>query len=125
MTATGTVVCVPPARHDALCMPDLTKYPFDQQNCSLRFGSWVHSGEEIDFKIPSTPVTMDDYVPNGDWNLVTVTVKKFDGHFNCCPDNSYPSLNYNFVIERHSSTHAVTVVIPALGKFFILMHSLQ
>lgn len=113
----GTVVCVPPGRHDGLCMPNLARYPFDKQNCSVRYGSWVHSGEEINFKIPETPVSLGDYVENGDWKLLKVEVVKKEGKFACCPNNTYPSIVYRFIIERHSATHAATIIIPAISKF--------
>lgn len=121
---TGLVVCVPPTRHDALCMADLTKFPFDKQNCSLRYGSWVHSGEEIDFKIPAIPVSIGDYIPNSEWKLLTVSVQKFPGHYNCCPDNTYPSINYKFYIERHSATQAASVIIPSLVLIIITLTTL-
>ncbi|KAF5274033.1 hypothetical protein FQR65_LT04431 [Abscondita terminalis] len=124
LTSKGLVVCVPPNRHDALCMADLTKYPFDKQNCTLRYGSWVHSGEEVDFKAASPPVSIGDYIPNSDWKLITVTIQRNPGHYNCCPDNSYPSLNYKFQIERHSATHAASILIPSLVLIIVTLTTL-
>ncbi|KAB0803197.1 hypothetical protein PPYR_00167 [Photinus pyralis] len=124
VVSTGLVVCVNPSRHDALCMADLTKFPFDKQNCSLRYGSWVHSGEEIDFKIPAIPVSTGDYIPNSEWKLLSVSVQKFPGHYNCCPDNTYPSINYRFSIERHSATQAAAVIIPSLVLIIITLTTL-
>ncbi|KAK4884723.1 hypothetical protein RN001_000994 [Aquatica leii] len=124
VTSKGLVACVPPNRHDALCMADLTKYPFDQQNCTLRYGSWVHSGEEIDFKTASPPVSTNDYIPNSDWKLITVTIQRNAGHYNCCPDNTYPSLNYKFQIERHSATHAASIIIPSLVLIIVTLTTL-
>lgn len=120
----GTVVCVPPGRHDGLCMPNLARYPFDKQNCSVRYGSWVHSGEEINFKIPETPVSLGDYVENGDWKLLKVEVVKKEGKFACCPNNTYPSIVYRFIIERHSATHAATIIIPAIMLIVLTLTTL-
>lgn len=112
----GAVVCIIPNRHDALCMPDLSKFPYDQQNCSLRYGSWVHRGEEVNFQLFKKSVTVDDYVPNGEWKLLKVETELFPGHYNCCPNSTYPSVAFNFIIERHSATESATIIIPALGS---------
>ncbi|XP_017779115.1 PREDICTED: neuronal acetylcholine receptor subunit alpha-5-like [Nicrophorus vespilloides] len=120
----GNVICIPPTRHEAICVPNLSKYPFDVQNCTLRFGSWVHSGEEIDFKLTDPPVTTDDFVENPEWKLLKVNASKHSGIFKCCPNNSYPTLNYYFTIERHSGSLICMIVVPALGMIFMTLITL-
>ncbi|KAK9702997.1 Neurotransmitter-gated ion-channel ligand binding domain [Popillia japonica] len=110
---TGKVTCVPPNQLEAICSADLTNYPYDKQKCVLRLGSWVHSGEEIDFRFANKPVTMDT-VPNGEWDLVNVTVDRHNGNYSCCPNNTYPSLAYIFTIQRRPSYHEATLITPAI-----------
>lgn len=117
---TGKVTCVPPNQHEAICSADLTNYPYDKQKCVLRLGSWVHSGEEIDFRFANKPVTMDT-VPNGEWDLVNVTVDRHNGNYSCCPNNTYPSLAYIFTIQRRPSYHEATLITPAIGKFIFII----
>lgn len=119
--STGVVVCVPPTQQNAICIPDLTYYPFDSQNCTLRYGSWVHSGEELDFKFLNPAVSYEDYVENPEFNLLNVSVYKHPGHFNCCPDNTYPSLNFHFILKRHYADIAAAYIVPAISKFFLLL----
>lgn len=114
--ADGTVVCVPPTRQEALCVADVSKFPFDVQTCTVRYGSWVNNGEEINFTIPKTPVSKEDYEPNGSWDLISINVTKNPGIYSCCPNNTYPSLSYAFTFRRHSGLHTATVFIPALGN---------
>ena len=40
------------------CSIDVTNFPFDDQTCSLLFGSWTHSSQELnlDFAIPVSSV---------------------------------------------------------------------
>ena len=45
--STGNVSCVPSTSYFILCAPDLTYWPYDQVNCSLRLGAWMQKGEEI------------------------------------------------------------------------------
>lgn len=34
---------------NSVCRVTVTYFPFDTQNCGLRFGSWSHSQKDIDF----------------------------------------------------------------------------
>lgn len=91
-------------------------YPFDTQKCSLRYGSWVHSGEEMNFTIQKPPYSFDNFIPNSEWELVKLEVTTSKGLFKCCPNNTYPSFYYHFTIKRHNGAHVATIFIPALGK---------
>jgi len=45
--SSGFILWVPPVTLKSLCDMDLTKWPFDQQECILTFGSWTHDGLAI------------------------------------------------------------------------------
>ena len=40
----GNVSWVPPIQAKSHCTLDWTYWPFDQQSCILKFGSWTHNG---------------------------------------------------------------------------------
>ncbi|RZB54416.1 nicotinic acetylcholine receptor alpha 9 subunit, partial [Asbolus verrucosus] len=120
----GQVVCVPPTHQTSLCVGDLTRYPFDTQNCTIRFGSWVHSGEEIDIQLAKPPVSTGDLVPNGEWTLVDKQAVKHAGKFKCCPNSTYPSVFYIFQIKRMVGAHVASVILPAIALVAITLTSL-
>ncbi|KAK9875263.1 hypothetical protein WA026_007653 [Henosepilachna vigintioctopunctata] len=121
---TGLIVCVPTARHEALCIPDLSKFPYDTQNCTLRFGSWIHSGEELNLRFAKPAFSLEDMQPNGNWELQSVTAHKNAGKYKCCPNNTFPSLEYIFVIKRMAANHASTIIIPSLVLLIMTLTSL-
>ena len=43
----GDVLYIPAATLTSTCEMDLTKFPFDEQTCTLKFGSWTYSGSEV------------------------------------------------------------------------------
>lgn len=45
----GTILWTPPANYKSACTIDVTFFPFDLQNCSMKFGSWTYDGSQVSF----------------------------------------------------------------------------
>ena len=43
----GEVLWVPPAIYQSSCTIDVTYFPFDQQTCIMKFGSWTFTGNQV------------------------------------------------------------------------------
>ncbi|CAD7086208.1 unnamed protein product [Hermetia illucens] len=109
----GAVSCIPPCSHEAICRSNYKYWPFDTQNCSLHLGSWVHKGEEIDYQTLMSGIERSKLQHN-EWKIVNTYVKKNPGNYSCCPDETYPSLHYTFIIERHSASEQAFILAPAM-----------
>ncbi|KAI8777132.1 acetylcholine receptor subunit alpha-L1, partial [Biomphalaria glabrata] len=44
----GNVFWPPPAKFRSSCKIDITYFPFDDQTCELKFGSWTYDGFQVD-----------------------------------------------------------------------------
>lgn len=109
-----------PCNHVSKCTPNYSRWPFDRQNCTIHIGTWVDSGDEIDFKLMKTVVTDDDLSSqNSEWRLIQATYKRDAGNYTNTKV-TYPSLTFSFLIERHSGTYAVHVLVPAIGMHSVL-----
>ena len=53
LSKTGGVIWVPPYTLTASCTLDTTWFPFDEQECTLKFGSWTNNGQRMDLELVS------------------------------------------------------------------------
>ncbi|KAM7062063.1 LOW QUALITY PROTEIN: neuronal acetylcholine receptor subunit alpha-2 [Acridotheres tristis] len=109
----GTVKWVPPAIYKSSCSIDVTFFPFDQQNCKMKFGSWTYDKANIDLENMDHHVDLKDYWESGEWAIInaisTYTSKKYD----CCTE-IYPDITFYFVIRRLPLFYTINLIIPCL-----------
>ena len=98
---TGEVNWVPPAIYKSSCRIDVKYFPFDTQECEMRFASWTYNAREVIFTqyneedeeendltnllpqqtygVSSNETYKDDYLESGTWDVTNV--RKFDLSF--------------------------------------------
>lgn len=65
--ANGKIVCLPSDRFVVTCSNSITYYPFDTQNCTLRFYVPGYLASDIVFQPLSPIIQMDYFEENGQW----------------------------------------------------------
>lgn len=45
----GDVLWIPPAIYKSSCTIDVKYFPFDQQECEMKFGSWTFNGDQVNY----------------------------------------------------------------------------
>jgi len=43
----GSVLWIPPAIYKSSCTIDVKYFPFDEQSCQMKFGSWTFNGDQV------------------------------------------------------------------------------
>ena len=49
VTDSGSCTYIPPGIFKSTCQIDITWFPFDDQNCDMKFGSWTYDGFKVTF----------------------------------------------------------------------------
>ncbi|XP_048186590.1 neuronal acetylcholine receptor subunit alpha-6 isoform X1 [Perognathus longimembris pacificus] len=114
----GMITWTPPAVFKSSCPMDITFFPFDHQNCSLKFGSWTYDKAEIDLLIIGSKVDMNDFWENSEWEIVDASGYKHDIKYNCC-EEIYTDITYSFYIRRLPMFYTVNLIIPCLFISFL------
>ncbi|KAM9057444.1 neuronal acetylcholine receptor subunit alpha-4 [Megaptera novaeangliae] len=109
----GRVRWTPPAIYKSSCSIDVTFFPFDQQNCTMKFGSWTYDKAKIDLVSMHSRVDQLDFWESGEWVIVDAVGTYNTRKYECCAE-VYPDITYAFVIRRLPLFYAVNLIIPCL-----------
>ncbi|XP_051562597.1 neuronal acetylcholine receptor subunit alpha-4 isoform X1 [Myxocyprinus asiaticus] len=109
----GQVTWIPPTIYKSSCCIDVTFFPFDQQNCTMKFGSWTYDRGKIDLICMDDNVDQLDYWESGEWVITsavgTYNLKKYE----CCSE-VYPDITYSFIIKRLPLFYTINLIVPCL-----------
>jgi len=88
-------------------------FPFDEQHCTLKFGSWTYDGFQLDLRPEADEAESEKFVKNGEWDLIRVPCKRNVVKYVCC-EEPYPDVTYEVQIRRRTLFFFFNMVIPCL-----------
>ncbi|CAF0743611.1 unnamed protein product [Adineta steineri] len=124
----GDMNWVPPAIYKSSCHIDVKFFPFDEQMCELRFGSWTYNQHQLNFTYYNEierHVTIKDYVVSGSWDLMDgpMSIQRPSNETDTLFDNSYRHDRVEFVcklvIRRKTLFYTVNLIIPTVLISFL------
>uniref|UniRef100_A0A1I7SXC4 Neur_chan_LBD domain-containing protein n=1 Tax=Caenorhabditis tropicalis TaxID=1561998 RepID=A0A1I7SXC4_9PELO len=111
---TGDMLWVPPAVYKSSCLIDVEFFPFDEQVCSLTFGSWTFRKDELQLSYLSGKrhVELNDYLPSGVWDLMDAPGLLIDER---------SKISYQIKIRRKALFYTVILIMPTVLMAFLSM----
>lgn len=109
------------------CKIHVKYFPFDEQHCELKFGSWTFDGFHLDLLPEEPKADIGKFALNGEWELIEVLCKRNVIKYVCC-DAPYPDITYTVRIRRRTLFFFFNMVIPCLvivGKIFSRMRGFR
>lgn len=106
----GSINWLPPAIYKSACKIEVKHFPFDQQNCTLKFRSWTYDHTEIDLILKSNVASMDDFTPSGEWDILALPGRRTVNPL----DPTYVDLTYDFIIKRKPLFYTINLIIPCV-----------
>ena len=68
--ASGMCSWIPLGLYISSCTIDIQWFPFDDQRCEMKFGSWTYDGNKINLTLERDVIDMNTYQPSGEWDLI-------------------------------------------------------
>ncbi|CAM4961520.1 unnamed protein product [Rotaria socialis] len=109
----GTVFWPPIVKFRSTCKIDITWFPFDDQLCFLKFGSWTYDSTQVILTNRSGNVDTNNYVDNGEWKLLSSWSVLSTLTYPCC-EEAYHDLKFYLHIRRRTLYYAYNVIIPCV-----------
>lgn len=82
---TGEVSWKPPAIYKSSCEINVEYFPFDEQSCYMKFGSWTYNGAQVDLKhmeqeagmnIVAVGIDLTDFYLSVEWDILEVPASR-------------------------------------------------
>ncbi|KAK0418598.1 hypothetical protein QR680_013661 [Steinernema hermaphroditum] len=95
------------------CPLDVRYYPFDFQNCLLKFASWAYDGTKIDIVLDSDMGDQQNYMTSTEWHLKLIRAEKEYIQYSCCPE-PYPFVDIHISIQRRPMFYVFNLILPCI-----------
>ncbi|KAM4619760.1 5-hydroxytryptamine receptor 3B [Polymixia lowei] len=115
VNSSGSVKNYRPIQAVIACDLEMYAFPFDKQNCTLTFRSWLHSVREIDLALwRNAEVIANDkreFMNDGEWELLSIPSRYWKFHQG---DDDYAHIQFNVLIRRRPLLYVVGLLIPSI-----------
>ncbi|XP_013165029.1 PREDICTED: acetylcholine receptor subunit alpha-like [Papilio xuthus] len=124
---TGRVEWRPPAIYKSSCEIDVEYFPFDQQTCVMKFGSWTYDGFQVDLRhideargtnVVELGVDLSEFYTSVEWDILEVPAVRNEKFYTCC-DEPYLDITFNITMRRKTLFYTVNLIIPCMGISFL------
>ncbi|CAG2115990.1 unnamed protein product, partial [Medioppia subpectinata] len=128
----GRIQWKPPAIYKSSCEIDVEFFPFDEQTCIMKFGSWTYDGFKVDLRhkdevIGSRAVQygidLSEFYLSVEWDVLEVPAMKHKKYYTCC-EEPYIDITFNISkclssMRRKTLFYTVNLIIPCMGISFL------
>ena len=123
---TGNMLWSMPSIYKFSCSLDLHNFPFDSQDCVMKFGSWSYDNTKLSLKPHGTDSTQIDVLSSfshSEWNLDSYYVKNYTETRDCCGSKLFDINEYHFKLDRYTHYYKLNMgmTIALVVVSFIIM----
>ncbi|XP_055946725.1 neuronal acetylcholine receptor subunit alpha-7-like isoform X3 [Argiope bruennichi] len=110
----GSCTYIPPGIFKSTCKIDITWFPFDDQKCEMKFGSWTYDGFQLDLRLANEDGgDLSTYITNGEWILIGLPGVRNEIFYACCPE-PYVDITFTIHIRRRTLYYGFNLIIPCV-----------
>jgi hypothetical protein len=113
----GTASWSPSITYRSTCEIDMRRFPFDEQTCELRFGSWSYDVTRLQLAFIDDINDFDrsNYVENSEWQVVKTSAERVDKEYTSQQyKGTYAELKYQLTVQRRVGFTIFVLIVPGL-----------
>jgi nicotinic acetylcholine receptor len=107
----GSLSWVPLGLYISSCSINIKWFPFDDQICQMKFGSWTYDGSKINLTARLDTIDISNYQASGEWDLIDYPAKRSVLTYECCPE-PYIDITFTIHIRRRTLYYGFNLIIP-------------
>lgn len=118
----GEVLWIPPAIYQSSCTIDVTYFPFDQQTCIMKFGSWTFTGDQVSLSLFNNKghVDLSDYWKSGTWDIIEVPAYlNVHNNTQVGQQPTETDITFYITIRRKTLFYTVNLILPTVLISFL------
>uniref|UniRef100_A0A6Q2Z8G3 Cholinergic receptor, nicotinic, delta (muscle) n=1 Tax=Esox lucius TaxID=8010 RepID=A0A6Q2Z8G3_ESOLU len=122
----GYVYWLPPAIFRSSCAINVNYFPFDWQNCSLKFTSLTYNAKEItmelkreeadgkNYKVEWIIIDPEGFTENGEWEIIHKPARRNTYKSIPMESNKHQDITFYLIIKRKPLFYIVNIIIPCV-----------
>ncbi|XP_054716348.1 acetylcholine receptor subunit alpha-like isoform X2 [Uloborus diversus] len=123
----GAIQWKPPAIYKSSCEIDVEYFPFDEQTCLMKFGSWTYDGFKVDLRhkdevegtnLVEVGIDLSEFYLSVEWDILDVPAVRHEKFYTCC-EEPYIDITFNISMRRKTLFYTVNLIIPCMGISFL------
>lgn len=123
----GLCYWLPPAIFRSSCSINVNYFPFDWQNCTLKFTSLTYNAKEIrmllkeenDATIEWIIIDPEGFTENGEWEIIHRPAKRNTYKHIPMESNKHQDITFYLIIKRKPLFYIVNIIIPCVLISFL------
>jgi len=140
---TGEVVWKPPAIYKSSCKINVEWFPFDEQSCDMKFGSWTYDGHQLDLKhisqergsnVVGIGIDLKEFYLSVEWDILAVPATRNEEYTTSSHEDEeetdeelrkefqgklFTDITFMMTLRRKTLFYTVNLIIPCVGISFL------
>ncbi|XP_014292243.2 neuronal acetylcholine receptor subunit alpha-7 [Halyomorpha halys] len=113
LRSSGEVVWLSHGIYKSSCHIDVQYFPFDIQNCHMKWASWTYDGYQLELVQQGEDGDISNYQPNGEFDLLSFTPVHHIQYYSCCSE-PYPDITYILQLRRRPMFYVFNLILPCI-----------
>jgi nicotinic acetylcholine receptor, invertebrate len=102
-------------------------FPYDEQSCFMKFGSWTYNGAQVDLKhldqvsgsnLVPVGIDLSEFYLSVEWDVLEVPASRNEEYYPGY-EEPFSDITFKLTMRRKTLFYTVNLIIPCVGITFL------